>query len=129
MNAFPLILATHVLCALLSITFFVVRFAWKVTGSPKLDARFVRIAPHVIDTLLLLSAIVLTVMIGQYPFVNGWLTVKLLALVAYIVLGLVALRLGKTAPVRGVAFVAAVLVFAFIVSVAVTHNPMGIFSA
>ena len=96
-------------------------------GSGMLQRKFVRIAPHVIDTLLLVAAIVLTIMIGQYPFVNGWLTVKLLALFAYIGLGLVALRLGKTMAVRAVAFVAAILVFAFIVSVAMTHNPMGFF--
>ena len=128
MSAFQIVLSVHVLSALVSITFFIVRFIWKVTDNPNLQKKFVKIAPHVIDTLLLLSALVLTVMISQYPFVNSWLTVKLIALIVYIGLGLVALRLGKTKAARRTAFVAAVALFAFIVSVALTHNPLGIFA-
>lgn len=122
---FNIVLSIHVLCALISICFFVLRGVWTFTGSGLLQRRFVRIAPHVIDTLLLAAALVLCVMIRQYPFVHAWLTVKLLALVVYIGLGLVALRFSKTNALRAVAFVAAIVVFAFIVSVARTHNPMG----
>ncbi|HKI74301.1 MAG TPA: SirB2 family protein [Pseudomonadales bacterium] len=128
MTAFPLILAIHVLSALVSICFFILRGIWMMMESRLLQKKFVRIAPHVIDTLLLASAIVLTILIGQYPFVNGWLTVKLIALIVYIGLGVVALRAGKTKGVRIVAFVAAILVFGFIVSVALTHNPLGVFA-
>lgn len=126
---FNIILSIHVLCAILSIGFFIVRGIWMLNDSSMLQRKFVKIAPHVIDTLLLLAAIALTVMIGQYPFVNGWLTVKLIALLVYIGLGVFALRLGKTKAVRATAFVAAILVFAFIVSVAVTHNPLGVFAS
>jgi uncharacterized membrane protein SirB2 len=82
-----------------------------------------------VDTVLLASAIVLTIIIGQYPFVDGWLTVKLIALGVYIALGMIALKRGRTKTIRAAAFVAAVLVFVFIVSVALTHNPYGIFAA
>ena len=125
---FTIFLSIHVLCALLSICFFIVRGIWMLTDSGLLQRKFVKIAPHVIDTLLLAAAIVLMFMIGQYPFVNSWLTVKLIGLIVYIGLGLVALRLGKTKAIRATAWVAAIFVFAFIVSVAVTKNPLGFFS-
>ena len=125
---FNLVLLVHVLCALLSISFFILRGIWMFSGSGLLQKKFVRIAPHVIDTLLLVAAIVLCVMIGQYPFVDSWLTVKLIALVVYIGLGLVTLRFGKTKTIRAIAFAAAILVFGFIVSVALSHNPMGVFA-
>lgn len=128
MQAYSILLMVHVTCALISIVFFIVRGLWMLADSSLLGRKFVRIAPHVIDTLLLLSALALTVVIGQYPFVNSWLTVKLLALVAYIALGVIALRRGKTKTIRATAFIAAILVFAFIVTVAITKDPLGIFA-
>lgn len=88
-----------------------------------LQAKFVKVAPHVIDTLLLVSALTLVLMSGQYPFVQGWLTAKLLALIAYVVLGTLALKRGKTKVIRSAAFVAALLVFGYIGMVAVTKQP------
>jgi uncharacterized membrane protein SirB2 len=79
-----------------------------------------------VDTVVLISAIVLTVLVHQYPFVQAWLTVKLLLLVAYIVLGTIATKRGKTKAQRIAAFIAAILVFGFIYSVARTHNPLGV---
>lgn len=90
--------------------------------SPALRQRWVRIAPHVIDTLLLASALTMVFWSGQYPFVQNWLTAKVIALFAYIGLGTVALKRGKTKAVRISAFVSALLVFAYIVSVAVTRQ-------
>ncbi|MCB1691996.1 MAG: SirB2 family protein [Pseudomonadales bacterium] len=127
MNTYTLLLTTHVGSAAISITFFIVRGIWALNGSPMLRAKFVRIAPHVIDTILLASAIALAIMIHQYPGTTGWLTVKVVALVCYIGLGMATLK-GKTHGVRAAAFAAAVATFAFIVSVALTHNPLGIFS-
>jgi uncharacterized membrane protein SirB2 len=118
----------HMTCAALSLAFFVVRGAWMMRASPRLAARWVRIAPHVIDTLLLASAIALAVMIGNYPLTHGWLTAKVIGLVLYIVLGTIALRRGRTRTLRIAAFFAALLVFAYIVSVAVTKSPAGFLS-
>ena len=78
--------------------------------------------PHVVDTLLLTSALVLVFWSGQYPFVQAWLTAKVLALVVYIVLGTIALKRGKTKGVRSFALLAALATFAYIVAVALTRN-------
>ncbi|HWK50172.1 MAG TPA: SirB2 family protein, partial [Steroidobacter sp.] len=77
---------------------------------------------------LLTAALMLATMLHQYPFVHGWLTVKVLLLVVYIVLGTFALKRGSTKTIRVVCWVAALLVYAFIISVARAHNPVGIFS-
>ena len=116
--------SVHVGCAALSIIGFAVRGGLMLADSPLLQRRFTRIAPHVVDTLLLLSAIWLAWMLGQVPFVHGWLTAKVLALIAYIVLGVVALR-GPTKAVRAMAFAAALLTAGYIVAVAVTRDPSG----
>lgn len=93
-----------------------------------LNQKWVKILPHVIDTILLLSAIALTILISQYPFYADWLTVKLVALIVYIILGTVALKRGKTKTTRCIALAGAILTFAFMFSVARTHSPMGLLS-
>jgi len=62
-------------------------------------------------------------MLGQYPFVNAWLTAKVLGLIAYILLGAVALTYGPTRRIRALAFAAALMSFAYVVTVAITKNP------
>lgn len=88
----------------------------------------VRYLSYAIDTTLLTAALMLMTIVHQYPFVHAWLTVKVLLLVAYIVLGSFALKRGKTRSARLGFYVAALLVFAFIVSVARAHDPMGVFA-
>ncbi len=90
--------------------------------SPMLARRWVRVAPHVVDTVLLASAIALATMIGRYPLVHGWLTAKVLGLIAYVVLGTVALKRGRTHGTRLAAFCGSLVVFAYIVAVAVTKS-------
>jgi uncharacterized membrane protein SirB2 len=108
-----------------SISFFLLRGIWMLTDNGMLGHKFTRIAPHVIDTLLLGSAIVLLFIVGQYPFINHWLTAKVIALIAYIVLGTIAIKRGKTKGQRSIALVAALITFAYIVSVAISRDPMG----
>lgn len=118
----------HVACALLSITGYIVRGVWMLRDSPLLNTRLGRIAPHVVDTVLLASAIGLALRIQQYPFVHGWLTAKVLALVAYIVVGAIGLRYGRGKRVRTAAWLGAIALFAYIVGVAVTRSPgLGMF--
>ena len=112
----------HMACAALSGSLFLLRGAWMLRASPMLQRRWVRIAPHVIDTTLLASALVLVFRSGQYPFAQPWLGAKVCALVLYIVLGTVALKRGRTPQVRALAFGAAVLTFLYIVAVAVTRH-------
>lgn len=115
----------HVTCVALSAAGFLLRGLWMMTGSPLLQHRLTRVLPHVIDSLLLLSAITLAVMIQQYPFAAGWVTAKVLGLLAYILLGTLALKRGRTMGMRITAFTAALLVYAWIVSVAFTKQVAG----
>lgn len=112
----------HMGCAALSGSLFLVRGVWMLRASPMLQQRWVRIAPHIIDTALLASALVLVFWSGQYPFAQPWLGAKVCALVLYIVLGTVALKRGRTPQVRALAFGAALLTFLYIVAVAVTRH-------
>ena len=112
----------HEATALLSISGFVVRGRWMLTASSYLQRKWVKLVPHIIDSMLLGSAILLSIRLQQYPFVNNWLTAKLLALLLYITLGMVALRFGKTIQVRATAFILAIMAFAYIAGVAFTHD-------
>jgi uncharacterized membrane protein SirB2 len=114
----------HVGTAALSMSFFVLRGAWMLRSPERLAERWVRIAPHVIDTVLLGSALWLAWSLGAEG-TRGWLWAKVIALAAYIVLGSIALKRGRTHGVRVAAFAAAVATFAYIVSVALTKSPLG----
>lgn len=121
---YPQLRIVHVTCAAISVSLFTLRGTWMLAESAMLQRRWVRIAPHVIDTILLGSAIALAVTIRQYPFLNAWLTAKLLGLVTYIVLGTIALKRGRTRCIRAGALAAALVVFAYIVGAAVQHSPL-----
>jgi len=114
----------HLLTVALSLGLFTLRGIWMLLDSDKLQKRWVKIVPHIIDTLLLASAIGLMFQINQYPFSEGWLTAKLLGLIAYILLGTIALKRGKTKGIRVIALVAAFGVIAYIVGVAIRHNAL-----
>jgi uncharacterized membrane protein SirB2 len=114
----------HVTCAALSGSLFLLRGYWMLRRPALLQQRWVRIAPHIIDTTLLGSALTMVFLSAQYPFVLPWLTAKIVALIAYIVLGSIALKRGKSRQVRLAALVAALLTFAYIVGVALTRNPL-----
>ena len=96
-----------------------------LSGNALLQAKFTRVAPHVIDTVMLLAAVALTSLINQYPLTSSWLMVKVLALVVYILLGVIALKRGKTRAQRIIAFALALLTFAFIISVGLLRQPLG----
>lgn len=115
----------HVACAVISGCGFFLRGLWMMRRSPLLDARWVRIAPHVVDTLLLASAIGLVVVTQQYPLAQNWVSAKILGLLAYIGLGMAALRRGRTRTVRIASWVAALAAFGYIVSVALSRNAAG----
>ncbi|MGH8146537.1 MAG: SirB2 family protein [Rhodanobacteraceae bacterium] len=121
------ILWTHIGCVIASGSLFFARGCMMLAGWPAANHVALRRISVMVDVLLLAAAIALTTIIHQYPFVQAWLTVKVLLLVVYIVLGVFALRRGRTRAVRATCFTGALLVFLFIVSVARAHNPLGVF--
>jgi uncharacterized membrane protein SirB2 len=120
----PSLKLVHLSLAALSVGLFTLRGVWMLLESPMRDARWARVVPHVIDTLFLATGIWLAIRIGQYPFVQPWLTAKVLALAGYIILGSIALKRGRTRAIRAAAFVAALAVFAYIVGVARARHPL-----
>lgn len=115
----------HVTSVVLSLLGFLLRGSWMLSGSALLQHRLTRVLPHIIDTVLLLSAIWLAAAIRQYPFEAGWVTAKVLGLLAYIVLGTIALKRGRTRAIRIGALVAALAVYLWIISVAFSKNAAG----
>jgi len=113
----------HVTAAALSLVFFIVRSYWSVTGSGKMQWRFVRIAPHVIDTVLLACGVWLAAMLGAAAL-QPWILAKLIGLVLYIGVGTIAIKRGKTPASRGIAALLAIAIFMYIVGVAIRHNPL-----
>jgi uncharacterized membrane protein SirB2 len=121
--AFSLLKQLHLSTIALTLALFVLRGVWMMRESPRLHASWVRIVPHLNDTLLLASGISLAILTRQYPLLNGWLSAKLFALILYIVLGTIALKRGQTQGQRIAAWIAALLVFCYMVSVAITRDP------
>lgn len=113
----------HQLCALLSISGFALRGGLMLADSTRLRERWMRTWPHLIDTLLLASGLWMAINLRLHPGNSPWLTAKLVALLIYIALGFVALRLGKTKRVRTLAFAGALACFAYIGLVALTRSP------
>ena len=115
----------HVGSVYLSFALFLARGAWVLAGRRLPAGILARSLPHAVDTVLLTTALWLTTIIQQYPFSNAWLTVKVLSLLVYIVLGHYALRRARTRRGRLAALAAAAAVFLFIYSVARAHHPLG----
>lgn len=118
----------HVASVILSFVLFLLRGGLMLAGSRWLQHPVLRISPHVVDTILLTTALWLMSLLHQYPFVHHWLTVKVVLLLVYIVLGSFALKRGRTMKQRTVFFTLAVVTYLYIVSVARAHHPAGIFA-
>lgn len=113
----------HLLMVVLSVSFLLVRYAMSLKPAAILQTKFFKIAPHVIDTLLLVSAVLLMMTLQQYPFVNAWLTEKFLAVLAYIALGVMAFK-GRTAAIRWICFLGALGWLGLVLRVAMTKQPV-----
>ena len=118
-----LIKSLHMITAVATISGVVLRGYWMMIGSEKLQLKVVRIAPHIIDTLFVLSGIVLVSILQLNAFTAPWLLAKFAGLIAYIVLGTIAIKRGPTLQIRIITFVAAIAVFAYIIGVAVAKSP------
>ena len=124
MSSYVLIKSLHLSTVSITAALFMVRVVWMLRASPLLQHRLVKVVPHINDSLLLASGIALAVITHQYPFSNGWLTAKLLALLAYILFGTLALKRGRTLQHRRVAALLAIATFAYILAVALNRNPL-----
>lgn len=120
---YPELKAAHLICVAASGVLFALRGWWRLSGSPMLARPWVKVVPHLIDTVLLVSALLLAAALHQYPFVNDWLTAKVFALLAYIALGSIALKRARTRPAIVLSLIAALGAFGYIVAVARTHSP------
>jgi uncharacterized membrane protein SirB2 len=116
---FAILKTIHVTTVALSWLMFFVRGMWMLSGSPMLERRWVRVVPHVNDTLLLAAGVWMAILLRQIPGVSPWLTAKVVALFVYVGLGAVALRRRRLS-----AWIAAQLVFLYIVAVALAHDPL-----
>ncbi len=108
----------HIGLAAITFTGFVLRGYWMITQADQLRHPVTRVAPHIVDTVFLVSGIVMLLLASLNPFLHGWLLAKFAGLIGYILLGTVALRRGTTRPIRIMAFIAALAVFVYIVGVA-----------
>ncbi len=118
----------HMTAVALSFSGFSVRGVGVLRGATWVRGRVARTLPHVVDTVLLASAVALAWMLRLNPLDTPWLAAKIVGLLAYIGLGMLAIRPGRPAAVRGAAWLAALGVFAYIVSVALTKHPGGFFA-
>lgn len=125
---FAEIRALHVGCVAISGTLFTVRGLMRIADLPGANHWAPRWISYLVDTALLGAAVLLTLIVHQYPFVDAWLTCKVLLLPLYIGLGILALKRARTRAGRGAAFVAALVTFGFIVGVALAHDPSGWFA-
>jgi uncharacterized membrane protein SirB2 len=123
---YPDIRWVHICAVIASGSLFMLRGAGVLAGARWPMWAPLRFLTYAIDTVLLTAALMLVTILHQYPFVQGWLTVKVLLLIVYIVLGTFALRRARTRTGRAICYVAALVVFLFIVSVARAHHPLGI---
>ena len=126
MTSYSVLLLIHVSTVFISIVGFFIRGVWMIQTSPQLQQRWVKIAPHINDTVLLLSGIVLVIFTSQYPGPTAWLNAKIIALIAYIVLGTIAINRGKTQGVKITAWVLALATYAYILMVAYSKSALPI---
>lgn len=125
MNEYLILRHLHMTLVAISVFSFVFRWSLSLNRSPMLQRHWIRIIPHINDTLLLLSALALCVIIKQYPFVSGWLTAKLLLLVGYVIAGSFAIKRSKTQRGRIIAGVIALLLVFQMIGVAINHSVAG----
>lgn len=123
---YPQIKAVHIAAVMASGMLFLLRGAAVQLGATWAMAAPLRYLSYSIDTVLLTAALMLATILHQYPFVQGWLTAKVLLLVCYVVLGSFALKRGRTPVVRTSYWIAALLVYLIIVSIARAHHPLGV---
>ena len=113
----------HMSLAMISLLGFVIRGWWAIHSSILLQQRWIKVAPHIVDTLLLTTAILLMIVLNQHPGNQGWILAKLIALVFYIGFGTLAIKRAPTPVTKVLFFGLAITTFAYIIGVAIAHHP------
>lgn len=113
----------HMSLAMISLLGFLIRGWWAISTSALLQQRWVKIVPHIVDTLLLTTAVLLMIIIGQHPGNQSWIAAKLIALVFYIGFGTLAIKRAPTAATKGLFLGLAIATFGYIIGVAIAHHP------
>lgn len=112
----------HVVCAVATISGFLLRVYWMLVGSHLLQHKVTKIAPHIIDTLFLLAGVAMLFALSMNPFTQAWMLAKFAGLIVYVLLGTIAIKRGPTMQIRAIAAVGAISVFAYIGGVALTRS-------
>ncbi len=112
----------HITLAVLSLCFFLIRAIYPVRDSPLLERRWIKVLPHVVDTLLLICGLTLMTLLKAWPHQTPWLTAKLIALLLYIGAGTIALKRDRPPCVRILFTLLALLIFGYMVAVATTKT-------
>lgn len=115
------------ICVLISGSVFMLRGLLMLTRSRFTNYVVLRYGSYAVDSVLLVTALLLMGLLHQYPFTHAWLAVKVVSLIGYIVLGTFALKRGRSRRVQIICYFAALSVFLFIASVARAHHPLGVF--
>ncbi len=118
----------HIVSVAASFGLFFLRGLWVMQSYPDSQEKWVRVLPHVVDSVLVLSALSMLVMSPVKGWPGDWLTVKLALVVVYVVLALFLFRSTRGLAARFLAWLLGLLVLLFIATVAVLHNPLGILS-
>ncbi len=118
----------HVTCVVLSFAGFFIRGIWMLRDYSLLQQRWVKTTTHIVDTLLLASAITLAVQMHLSPMEQPWLMAKIIALLVYIGIGMIALRFGRSRTIRLYAWLVGLVTIAYIVSVAFSKSVLGWFA-
>lgn len=103
---------------------FSLRVWWSVHESPRLQRRWVKVGPHLVDTVLLAAGVTLMVMLRAWPMQHPWLAAKLVGLVAYSVIGTLAAKRGRTPTIRAISSLRAIAIFVYIAGAAMNHHPL-----
>jgi len=119
---YKLVLSLHLITVSISISFFLLRAYWSFTEDVRLRQRWVRILPHVNDTVLLTAGISLTFIIQQYPVAQPWLTAKIVALIIYILLGMMVLKGSHNLKHKTIYILLSISCFVYIIFVAITKS-------
>ena len=123
-DLYPWLKQIHVSTVIITGMLFLTRYIWMLRGSLQQRARWVRVAPHVNDSILLFSGLAMAGVLQQYPLVDAWLSAKFFALLSYIVIGSIALKRGRSRRIRLWAGIFAMACYLYIIGSALSRSPI-----